>query len=93
MVEALQHPGKTHDVANLKTLGTGVIVMLSLLPMIRSAAFIYGYEPRPIMAVTLILESGLSVIMLLGKVRSRGRKAERRLAATLTRAIREGGCE
>ena len=90
MVGVLRQSALAPDEAALKTLGTGVILMLCLLPMLRSAALALGCGPASLMVVTLIMESSLSVGMLFGKMRCRRARAERRLAETITRAVRQG---
>ena len=90
MVGGLRQSAATPDAAAIKTLGAGVIVMLSLLPMIRSASLIFGRSSSTIMVVTLILEASLSVVMLFAKMQCRRRRMERHFAETLTRAVRQG---
>lgn len=78
------------DAHGIRILGTGVIVMMALLPMVRSAGLIFASQARSIIPVTLMLEAALSVIMLMGRVRWQRQRMEYRLATTLTRAVRAG---
>ena len=69
------------------TLGSGLIVMLPVLPMVRAAVFMF-FEPRPVIIGTLTLEAGVSLMMLVGRIRCRRLSIENRIANTVARAIR-----